>query len=63
VAELRLKPEEILHIGDNERTDVKGALAAGFRAVRLDVVRDSGPSEAEFVARNFEELTEYLTHA
>jgi putative hydrolase of the HAD superfamily len=54
---------EILHIGDNERTDVRGALAAGFRAVRLDVVRAGGPSEAEFVARTFEELTEYLRRA
>ena len=51
---------EILHIGDNERTDVRGALAAGFRAIRLDVVRAGGPSEAEFVARSFEELTDYL---
>ena len=51
---------EILHIGDNERTDVRGALAAGFRAVRLDVVRKGGPSEAEFVARSYEELTQYL---
>jgi putative hydrolase of the HAD superfamily len=60
VAELGISPGEILHIGDNERTDVRGALAAGFRAIRIDVVRDSGPSEAEFVARSFEELTEYL---
>ncbi|MEO6525343.1 MAG: HAD family hydrolase [Gemmatimonadaceae bacterium] len=52
---------EILHIGDSERTDVKGALAAGFRAVRLDVVRAGGPSEGEFVARSFGELTDYLT--
>jgi putative hydrolase of the HAD superfamily len=61
VDELHVPPEQILHIGDNERTDVRGALAAGFRAIRLDVVRDGGPSEAEFVARTFEELTEYLT--
>ncbi len=59
-AELAMAPGEILHIGDNERTDVRGALAAGFRAVRIDVVRDNGPSEAEFVARSFEELTAYL---
>jgi putative hydrolase of the HAD superfamily len=57
---LGMPPGEILHIGDNERTDVRGALAAGFRAIRLDVVRNDGPSEAEFVARSFEELTEYL---
>jgi hypothetical protein len=28
--------------------------------VRLDVVKSDGPSEAEFVARSFEELTAYL---
>ena len=33
---------------------------AGFRAIRLDIVRDSGPSAAELVARSFEELREYL---
>ena len=60
VAALGVSPSQILHIGDNERTDVRGALAAGFRAVRIDVVRDSGPSEAEFVARSFEELSQYL---
>src|SRR3954449_8302080 len=60
VSTLGVAPHEILHIGDNERTDVRGALAAGFRAIRLDVVRSSGPSEAEFVARSFEELTAYL---
>ncbi|MDQ6634690.1 MAG: HAD family hydrolase [Gemmatimonadota bacterium] len=60
VEKLGVAPNEILHIGDNERTDVRGALAAGFRAVRLDVVRHGGPSEAEFVARSFEELSEYL---
>ncbi|HEX9483197.1 MAG TPA: HAD family hydrolase [Gemmatimonadaceae bacterium] len=63
VAALHVEREEILHVGDNERTDVRGALAAGFRAVRLDVARDGGPSEAEFVARSFEELTEYLSAA
>jgi len=60
LATLGLPAAEILHVGDNERTDVRGALAAGFRAVRLDVVRASGPSEAEFVARSFDELTDYV---
>lgn len=60
VASLGVAPNEILHVGDNERTDVRGALAAGFRAIRLDVVRSGGPSEAEFVARSFEELGKYL---
>ena len=60
VNELGIAPAEILHVGDNEHTDVRGALAAGFRAIRLDVVRDGGPSEAEFVARSFEDLATYL---
>ena len=60
VETLGVEPHEILHIGDNENTDVRGALAAGFRAIRLDFVRTGGPSEAEFVARSYEELTEYL---
>src|SRR5215208_175690 len=60
LAALGLRPEEVLHVGDSERTDVGGALSAGLRAVRLDVVRRSGPSAAEFVAENFEELGEYL---
>ncbi len=60
VATLGIAPGEIVHVGDNERTDVRGALAAGFRAVRLDVVRNGGPSEAEFVARSFDELAQHL---
>ena len=60
VETLRIPAGEILHIGDNERTDVRGALAAGFRAVRLDVVRQGGPSEGEFVARSYEELTDHI---
>ena len=63
VTALGIPAGEILHIGDNERTDVRGALGAGFRAVRLDVVRNGGPSEAEFVARSFEELSAYLTRS
>jgi FMN phosphatase YigB (HAD superfamily) len=54
-------PGDVIHVGDNERTDVGGALASGLRAIRLDVVRRSGWSEAEFVATSFEELVEYIT--
>ena len=60
VETLGVAPNEIIHVGDNERTDVRGARAAGFRAIRLDVVRQGGPSEGEFVARSFEELTRYI---
>ncbi|MBA3673285.1 MAG: HAD family hydrolase [Gemmatimonadaceae bacterium] len=60
VALLGVAPNEIVHVGDSERTDVRGARAAGFRAVRVDIARSGGPSEAEFVARSVEELSEYL---
>ena len=57
---LALPPGEILHIGDNERTDVRGALDMGMRAIRVDFVKQNGPSAAEFVARSFRELTDYI---
>jgi FMN phosphatase YigB (HAD superfamily) len=56
-------PAHVIHVGDNERTDVRGALAAGLRAIRLDVVGSDGRSEAEFVARSFPELVEYVVSA
>jgi putative hydrolase of the HAD superfamily len=58
---LKLAPHEVLHIGDNERTDVRGALDAGMRAIRVDFVKQNGPSSAELVARSFDALTSYLT--
>lgn len=60
ITALGVKAGDALHIGDLERTDVRGALAAGMRAVRLDVVRESGDSAAEFVARSYAELVRYL---
>jgi FMN phosphatase YigB (HAD superfamily) len=65
-------PDQVIHVGDNERTDVGGALAAGLRAIRLDVIRRGGwsaaedaaqrgeGSAAEFVATSFGELVEYI---
>jgi putative hydrolase of the HAD superfamily len=60
LAALGTTPEETLHVGDNERTDIGGALAAGMRAVRLDAVRDSGPSRAERVETSLAGLAAYL---
>ncbi len=57
---LGVPPSGIVHVGDNERTDVRGALAAGMRAVRVDFVTGGGPSEAEYVARTWTDLGEYL---
>lgn len=61
VKALGVEPHEAMHIGDLERTDVAGALAAGLRAVRCDVIpRRRSPSGAELVIRDFGELVEYL---
>lgn len=57
---LGAEPAEVLHVGDNERTDVGGALAMGMRAVRLDAIRDSGETRGERVAKSLSELVAYL---
>ena len=38
---LALSPNEVVHVGDNERTDVRGALDMGMRAIRVDFVRQA----------------------
>ena len=53
-------PGEVLHVGDIERTDVGGALAMGMRAIRVDVMRASGSSDAELVATRLSEVGDYL---
>jgi putative hydrolase of the HAD superfamily len=61
VKALGAEPHETMHIGDLERTDVAGALAAGLRAVRCDVVqRRRSASRAELVISDYEQLLEYL---
>jgi putative hydrolase of the HAD superfamily len=60
LAALGVEAAETLHVGDNERTDVGGALAVGMRAVRLDVLRVGGESGAEYVARTLGALSAYL---
>lgn len=61
VSALGVAPHEALHIGDIERTDIIGALNAGLRAARCDVMpRRRGASAAEMVFRAWEEMVEYL---
>ena len=61
VEALGVARHEAMHIGDIERTDVRGALGAGLRAVRCDVIpRRRGSSAAELVIREYGELVEYL---
>ena len=60
---LAVYPGEALHVGDIERTDVGGALKVGMRAIRVDVVRTSGSSDAELVATRLAEVGDYLMAA
>jgi putative hydrolase of the HAD superfamily len=61
VEALGVRHGDALHVGDIERTDIRGALAAGLRAVRCDVIpRRRGSSAAELVIREYGELVEYL---
>lgn len=57
---LVLPPAEVLHVGDIERTDVVGAIGMGMRAIRCDIVRVSGSSDAELVATSLTEVADYL---
>lgn len=60
---LGVAPAQAIHIGDIERTDVAGALAVGMRAIRLDQVRPSGSSDAEYVATTYQDILDYLIPA
>jgi putative hydrolase of the HAD superfamily len=63
LAALGTAPGETLHVGDNERTDVGGALAVGMRAIRIDATRDGGPSRAERVVTGLRDLADYLVRS
>lgn len=52
-------PEEVVHIGDLERTDIVGAKLAGCRAIRFTGVTPLGPHEstvADLVTSDFSEV-------
>ena len=57
---LGVEPGAAAHVGDIERTDVRGALASGMRAIRVDIVRHTGSSDAELVATSLAEVADYL---
>ncbi len=58
--ELATPPAETLHVGDIERTDIVGAIGMGMRAIRCDIVRVSGSSDAELVATSLNEIADYV---
>lgn len=59
---LRVKPCEIVHVGDNLKTDVMGAKDAGFKAVHFvcDVGRDriaeANPNSLVYISRKLDSL-------
>ena len=65
--ELNCSPDEALHIGDIERTDIKGAVNVGMRAIKycgdnsvfLDKYRDDS-TQAEFVTDSWLEIENYI---
>ena len=63
VQELKAKTQEIVHIGDNLKSDVWGAKNAGFRAIHLsgteghDKIAESDPESLVSLSRNLGALT------
>lgn len=65
--QLHCSPENALHIGDIERTDIMGAKAVGMYAIRYDGDVDSATiaakpqeSKADFIANDWNEIATYL---
>jgi FMN phosphatase YigB (HAD superfamily) len=56
--ELSTRPDEALHVGDSQRTDIAGAQAAGMLAVHFLGAndRDAAVSTGDALIRRFEEL-------
>lgn len=63
LSSLGVEPGEALHVGDNERTDIRGALEMGMRAIRIDAVRDGGPTAGEAIVRSLPALRELLSQS
>jgi putative hydrolase of the HAD superfamily len=64
--QLNIKPEEAVHIGDIDRTDIAGAKAIGMSAIRYDgsidknIFHSNNVSNADFIANNWYEIIEYF---
>lgn len=65
--ELNVKPEQAVHIGDIERTDIAGAKALSMRAVKYngdpffkDSINDSNHTLADFETNDWNEIYNYI---
>ncbi|MCL2040209.1 MAG: HAD family hydrolase [Bacteroidetes bacterium] len=64
---LNVKPENAIHIGDIDRTDIDGAKAIGMKAIRYDGNIDKNlidlrynKSNADFITSSWNEIVEYI---
>lgn len=60
--QLGVKPEETVHIGDNEDTDIKGAKETGMKAIMFKGAYEQEISftKADFIANDWKELKRIL---
>ncbi len=56
--ELGVKPEDAVHIGDLERTDIEGAKKIGMKTILFN--KDKGETRADFIIDSFDKLPEIL---
>ena len=60
-AALKVRPEEVAHVGDDRDADVRGAHAAGVKAIWYDTGRSPvAPPEADGIIHAWRELPEAL---
>jgi HAD superfamily hydrolase (TIGR01509 family) len=60
---LGIKPEDMVHIGDNERTDVGGAISAGMKSILFIKDNNSDQTEtgANAVMRNWSQIEKIIS--
>lgn len=62
IKRLNLKPEQVIHVGDNQDTDIKGATAAGIDSLWIDWQGNPSGNRygAKAIAKGFPELKDIL---
>jgi putative hydrolase of the HAD superfamily len=60
---LNIKPDEMVHIGDNERTDVGGALSTGMKAILFTKGKEPNGTftKANAIMKNWEEVESIIS--
>ncbi len=60
--EMNLSPEEVVHIGDRDHNDIKGAQAMGMKAILFTATRDvdAATTSADAICSSYTELSETI---